>query len=200
MARYGQRDDFHDQPTQHAIYSVDQDPLSDALPTAAPATETLPEPLEPETEPTAWYRKPAVLIGWAVLVLTLIALIGYGISELIRGGQGTGHTPGPTTSTPPTTTTAPAASTSTSPTSSAAGPPAPQPTHQPARRPAPQQPPSPQHSPEPQQSAEPQLPPHRYHPPHLPSDLPLPTDLPHLPSVITIPQIPTVITLPPGLP
>jgi len=198
VARFGQQDDFHEQPTQHAIYGVDQHLLSGAGPTAASPLDTVPEPLEPATVPAAWYRRPAALTGWALLVLTLIALSGYGITELIRGGQGTSHTPGTSvTSTPPTTTTSPAAaSTATPPTSSAAGPPAPQPTHQPAR--APQQPPQSQPPPEQQQSLARQAL-HHHHLPQLPLDLQLPPDLPHLPSVITIPQIPNVITLPPGL-
>jgi hypothetical protein len=125
-----------------------------------------------EHEPTPWYRRPVGIIAWVVAVLILIALIVYGITELIQGGQGTSPTPSTTTSTTPTTTSPPPTTTESStppPTSSAVEPPAQQPTQQPTRQPN-QQPPT-----------------HRHH-------------LPSLPSVITIPEVPTVITLPPGLP
>ena len=96
-----------------------------------------------ETEPTAWYRRPVVLIGWGLMVAILIALIVYGIIELI-GDQGTGRTPSttttpshstPMTTTTTTTTTPPSTTTTTTattapPTSSAVQPPAHEPTQQ----------------------------------------------------------------------
>lgn len=99
-----------------------------------------------------WYRNPVLFIGWLLLVLTLIALIAYGINELIRGDQDTGHTP--STSTPsiaPTATTTPPEITSVAPppTSSAVESPTEQPT---------------------QQSVPQQQPPRRHH--HLPHLLP----------------------------
>ena len=181
MARYGPPEDFHNQPTRHANFGmVEQPPPGEPAPTGQPPGETPPEQFEPdqsvdpfdqETEPTAWYRKPAVLIGWALLVLILIALIVYGITELLEGQQGTSHVPS-TSTTPPTattTTTPQTATTTTPPTSSAVEPPVQQPTQQP-----------------PQQQPTQQQPTHRHH-------------LPQLPPVITIPEVPTTITVPPGL-
>jgi hypothetical protein len=113
------------------------------------------------------------IIAWIVAVLILIALIVYGLMELIQGGSGTSPTPGTTsgtTSTTPTTATTtptPTTQSSETPTSSAVEPPAQQPTQQPTHQPTQQQPT------------------HRHH-------------LPQLPSVITIPDGP-VLTLPPGL-
>ncbi len=56
---------------------------------------------KPEAEPKPWYRNPVTLTGWALLVMILIALIVYGIIELISDRQGTGN---PSTTTPSTTT------------------------------------------------------------------------------------------------
>jgi hypothetical protein len=183
VARNGPPHDFHSQPTQYANYGRGADPPSGGPPppTVPPPAQTPigqqepPEFLDPfdqEAEPTPWYRKPAVLIGWVVAVLILIALIVYGIIELIQGGQGTSHTPStsttPTTTTTATTTPPPATTTTAPPTSSAVEAPQQQPTQQPTRQPNQEQPT------------------HRHH-------------LPPLPSVITIPEVPTVITLPPGL-
>ncbi len=128
------------------------------------------DPLDQETEPTPWYRRPVLLIGWLVFVLLLIALIVYGIIELMHGEQGTSHTPKTTpSSTTTTTTTPPPATTTTTPTTSSAAVPAPQqPTQQPTQEPTQQQPT------------------HRHH-------------LPPLPPVISIPGVPTVITVPPAL-
>ena len=185
MARYGPPDDFHNQRTQHRNYgvgehppAVEQPPPGEPAPTDQPAGETPPEQYEPggdpfdqETEPNAWYRKPVVLIGWALVVLILIALIVYGLMELLGGQQGTSHIPSTSTTTPTTsTTTAPPTSTTetTAPTSSAAQPPAQQPTQQPN-----------------QQQPSQQEPTHRHH-------------LPQLPPVITIPGGPTM-TVPPAL-
>lgn len=189
MAPNGPPDDFHNQQTQYRDYGGPParpggTPPNAPPPAGPPTEEAWPaesrDPFDEETEPTPWYRRPAGIIAWVLAVLVLIALIVYGLMELIGGDQGTGHTPSTsttapsttsTTSTtvPPTTTTTAEPSTTTeAPTSSAAEPPAQQPTHQPTRQPT-QQPPT-----------------HRHH-------------LPQLPSVITIPEVPTVITLPPGL-
>lgn len=186
MARNGPPDDFHNQQTQYANYgSLGGPPRSagEPPPTAPPPGEMPPDqPESPdaldtfgqEPEPTPWYRKPAGIIAWVLAVLILIALIVYGLMELLQGGQGT--SPNPSTSSTPTTTTSttpPPSTTTTSseqpPTSGAVEPPAQQPTQQPTRQPTQQEPT------------------HRHH-------------LPQLPSVITIPEVPTVITLPPGLP
>jgi hypothetical protein len=134
------------------------------------------DPFDREAEPTPWYRKPAGIIAWVIAVLILIALIVYGLMQLLGGGQGTHNAPSTTSSTTPltTTTTTPPETTTTSepPTSSAVEPPAQQPTQQPTRQPTQQQPP-------------PQSPTHRHH-------------LPSLPSVITIPEGP-VVTVPHGM-
>ena len=183
MARYGPPDDFHNQRTQHRHYgvgehppAVEQPPPGERALTHQPPRETPPEQYEPdgdpfdqETEPTAWYRKPVMLIGWAVLVLILIALIVFGLMELLGGQQGTSHIPSTSTTPPTTTTTTPPTTTTetTPPTSSAVQPPAQQPTQQPTQQ-------------QPQQE-----PTHRHH-------------LPQLPPVITIPGGPTM-TVPPAL-
>lgn len=122
-----------------------------------------------EGEPTPWYRKPPLLIAWLVFVAILIALIAYGITELLHGGGGTSPTPSTSSTSTTTTTTTPPTTTTTPSTSSSVEAPAQQPTQQPTRQQPGQQEPS-----------------HRHH-------------LPPMPSVITIPGVPTVITVPPGL-
>ncbi|ORW87050.1 hypothetical protein AWB92_24375 [Mycobacterium sp. IEC1808] len=168
MASNGPPDDFHNQRTQYANYGAAEPP-----PDQPEQPEAL-DPFEQEPEPTPWYRKPAGIIAWIVAVLVLLALIVYGLMELIQGGQGTSPSPSTTSSTSPTTTTTtttmtPTTTESSAPpaTSSAVEPPAQQPTQQPTRQPTQQQPT------------------HRHH-------------MPQLPSVITIPDGP-VVTLPPGL-
>jgi hypothetical protein len=176
VAPNGPPDDFHNQQTQFASHGG----LGGHPPSGEPAPPDQPEspeaewldPFDQEREPTPWYRKPAGIIAWIVAVLILIALIVYGLMELIQGGSSTSPTPSTTsgtTSTTPTTTSMTPTTTPSSetPTSSAAEPPAQQPTQQPTRQPTQQQPT------------------HRHH-------------LPQLPSVITIPDGP-VVTLPPGL-
>ncbi|WP_443987673.1 hypothetical protein, partial [Mycobacterium marinum] len=82
---------------------------------------------KPEAEPKPWYRNPVTLTGWALLVMILIALIVYGIIELISDRQGTGN---PSTTTPSTTT-----STTVAPaTTPRVQPPPQQPTHPPTHR------------------------------------------------------------------
>ena len=111
VASYGPPDDFNNQPTTQADFGRGGHPPSDEPPpTPIPPDQSKPpEPLDQETEPAAWYRKPVVLIVWALLVLILIGLIVYGLGELIGGGEGTGPAP----STTPTTTTAPSSTTTT---------------------------------------------------------------------------------------
>jgi hypothetical protein len=119
----------------------DHPPSDDPLPPPPEQVEP-PDPFDEETEPTAWYRRPVVLIGWGLMVAILIALIVYGIIELI-GDQGTGTTPSstttpaPTTTTTTTTTTPPSTTTTTTtapPSSSAVQPPAHQPPQEPTHR------------------------------------------------------------------
>jgi hypothetical protein len=175
----GPPDDFNNQSTQHDNYCQGGRPAPGAQPPPPPPTLPPPpppppeqfeppeylDPLDQEAEPPAWYRKPAVLIGWALLVLILIGLIVYGIIELIHGENGTSNTPSTSTSTIPSTTTTPtpptAATTTTPttapPTSSAVEPPPQQPTQQ--------------------------QPTHRHHLPPLPSVI----TIPEVPTTITLP-------------
>jgi hypothetical protein len=180
VASNGPPDDFHNQQTQYADYgglggrppSGEPPPPAEIAPDQPESLEAL-DPFDREPEPTPWNRRPVGIIAWIVAVLILIALIVYGLMELIQGGSGTSPTPGTTsgtTSTTPTTATTtptPTTQSSETPTSSAVEPPAQQPTQQPTHQPTQQQPT------------------HRHH-------------LPQLPSVITIPDGP-VLTLPPGL-
>lgn len=179
MASNGPPDDFHNQRTQYANYGGPggPPPLGETPPETPPdqpeSGDAL-DPFEQPPEPTPWYRKPAGIIAWIIAVLILLALIVYGLMELIQGGgQGTSPSPSTTSSTTPTTTATTTMTPTTTessappPTSSAVEPPAQQPTQQPTRQPTQQQPT------------------HRHH-------------MPQLPSVITIPDGP-VVTLPPGL-
>ena len=178
----GPPDDFHNQQTEYRNYGGPPpggSPATDRTDPELPPDQQQPpeslDPLDQETEPKPWYRKPAGLIGWIIAVAILIGLIVYGIMELIGGGEGTTYTPS-TSATPTTTTTTtpPAATTTepstTPPTSSAVEPPAQRPTQEPTGQPT-------------------QQPTHRRHLP-----------MPRIPSVITIPGMPNPVTLPPGLP
>jgi cytoskeletal protein RodZ len=171
VARNGPPDDFHDQATQHAGYGIPEQPTSgQPLPNPPEGSEQA-EPVDSlETEPTPWYRRPPLLIAWLVFVAILLALIVYGITQLLQGGQGSSPTPSTSaTSTTTTTSTATTTTTATTPTtSSAVEAPGQQPTQQPSQQPSQQEPT------------------HRHH-------------LPSVPPVITIPGVPTVITVPPGL-
>ncbi|WP_232002242.1 hypothetical protein [Mycobacterium sp. 1482292.6] len=51
------------------------------------------DPFDQESEPTPWYRKPAMLIAWLVSVVVLIGLIIFGVIELIHGQTGGGISP-----------------------------------------------------------------------------------------------------------
>lgn len=177
VASNGPRDDFHNRPTQHADFGMSEPPTGEVpppnFPRQPPHGFEQPhgvDPFDQEPEPTPWYRKPAMLIAWLISVLILIALIVFGIIELINDDQSVSHVPKSTTSTTTTTTTTtPTTTTTTSEPSSSAE----------------EQPPV-QQQPTGQQT---QQPTHHHHLPQLPQ----------LPPVITIPRVPTVITVPPGL-
>ncbi|OBH07720.1 hypothetical protein [Mycobacterium sp. E3247] len=170
MERTGPPDDFHEQATHHADYGMADQPTSGEAPPYPPDETGQPDAFDAlESEPTPWYRKPPLLIAWLVFVVILIGLIAYGITELLKGGQGTSPTPSTSSTSSTTTTTTTTPTSTTTPTTSSAGEaPAQQPTQQPTREPGQQ------------------APTHRHH-------------LPQVPSVITIPGVPTVITVPPGL-
>ena len=108
MARNGPSDDFHDQQTTKAAFGIEGAP-SDAPPEVEPDQSETPEPHHEGFEPAPWYRSPPLLIAWFLLVLILIALIVYGLGELIGGGEGTSPAPSSTT----TTTSAPTSTTTT---------------------------------------------------------------------------------------
>jgi hypothetical protein len=177
VASKGPPDDFHEQPTQHGDFGVSEQPPTGEIPSSGPPPEGLEpsddaDPFDRDAEPTPWYRKPAMLIAWLVSVLILIALIVFGIIELIHG-ETVSHVPKTTTSTTPTTTTTATttATTTSSPGSSAEQPPAQEPTQQ---------------QPTGGQTQQTQQPTHHHH-------------LPQLPSVITVPGVPNPVTVPPGL-
>lgn len=178
VASNGPRDDFHNQPTQHGDFGVSEQPPTGEIPPAGPPPEGSEQsddvdPFDQEAEPTPWYRKPKMLIAWLVSVVILIALIVFGIIELVNGQQNVPHAPKTTTPTSTTTTTTTTLTTTTtttsSPSSSAEQPPVQQPTQQ-------QQP----------TGGQTQQPTHHHH-------------VPQLPSVITIPGVPNPVTVPPGL-
>lgn len=108
VARYGPPNDFNDQPTTKADFGAGGAP-SGTPPEIPPDQSETPAPHHAGFEPAPWYRSPPLLIAWAVLVLILVALIVYGIGELIGGGESTGPVPSTTT----TTTTAPSSDTTT---------------------------------------------------------------------------------------
>ena len=148
MARYGPSDDFNNQETAKAAFGMEGAP-SDAPPEVEPDQSETPEPdnagIEAGFGPAPWYRSPPLLIAWALLVLILIALIVYGIGELIGGNEGTSPVPSSTTTStlaPTTTTTTmpPVSKTTetTPPPSSEVPPPTQQqPTQQPTNQPTP---------------------------------------------------------------
>lgn len=177
MASNGPRDDFHNQPTQHGDFGSPEQPPTGQVPSSGPPPNP-PEgseragdvdPFDQETEPTPWYRKPAMLIAWLISVVILIALIVFGITELIHGQQNVNHVPKSTTSTTSTTTT----TTSTTTTTTTSSPSSEEP---PAQQPTQQQP----------TGGQTQQPSHHHH-------------LPQLPPVITVPGVPNPVTVPPGL-
>jgi hypothetical protein len=74
-------------------------------------------PFDPAAEPGPWFLRPWVLALWGVLVITLIAVIIWGLLELAHGSGGGRPTP-----TKPSTTTTSAAPTTTTTTTSATAP------------------------------------------------------------------------------
>lgn len=67
VARYGPPDDQNhpdDDPTVYANYGP------------------------PPGEPVPWYRKPAALVGFGALGAVVIALVVFGLANLITGGDG----------------------------------------------------------------------------------------------------------------
>ena len=145
VARNGPSDDFNNQQTTKAAFGMDGAP-SDAPPEVEPDQSETPEPHPAGFEPAPWYRSPPLLIAWALLVLILIALIVYGIGQLMGEGEGTSPVPSSTTTTTtaPTTTTittTPPVSTTTEPppTSSPVEQPPQRPTEQPTNQPTPTQ-------------------------------------------------------------
>ncbi|OBH50071.1 hypothetical protein A5686_14555 [Mycobacterium sp. E2479] len=182
MASNGPRDDFHNQPTQHGDFGAAEQPPTGQIPSSGrppnpPEGFEQPgdvDPFDQEAEPTPWYRRPGMLVAWLVSVVILIALIVFGIIQLMHGQQSVNHNPKTTTSTTTTTTsTTPTTTTPTTAPSSAEEPPAQQPTQQ--------QPPQQQPT-----GGQTQQPSHHHH-------------LPQLPSVITVPGVPNPVTVPPGL-
>lgn len=140
----GPPEDFNNEPTRYrGVGRGDGPPAGEPPPPAPDPVEPPLDPFDEETEPAAWYRRPVVLILWGLSVLILIALIVYGITQLV-GDQGTTSVPKTTTTTPSTTTmtttpTTSPSSTSTTPTTTApptsvSEAPEPQPTHQPTQQ------------------------------------------------------------------
>jgi hypothetical protein len=178
VASKGPRDDFHNQPTQHGDFGVSEQPPTGEIPSSGQPPEGFDgsddaDPFDQEAQPTPWYRKPAMLIAWLVSVVILIALIVFGIVQLIHG-ETVNHAPKTTTSTTPTTTTTATTTDTTTPSPGSSG------EQPPAQEPTRQQPTGGQ---TPQQTQQPS---HHHH-------------LPQLPSVITVPGVPNPVTVPPGL-
>jgi hypothetical protein len=126
---------------------------------------------KPRDEPTPWFRRRWVLITWSALVVLMIALVIWGIIQLISLGSDGSTVPSTQSSTTRSSTT------TISPTTTKGAATIP-PARPPREAPAPGGPPN--------------EPPH--HRPHLPP-LPSVITIPPLPNV---PEAPTVITLPPG--
>lgn len=129
-------------------------------------------------EPIPGWRKPIALAGWGILIAVLIALIVWGIIQLVRGAPPQQPVTNPTPVTATTTTARPSSTASVTPTVSGE-PMTTTPTDAPTASTEDTLP-----------STTPTTPSGEAHP------------LPHLPSVITLPPLPglpTEITLPPGL-
>lgn len=143
------------------------------------------EPGEPDTDdPRPWYQRPAMLIGWLLAVLILLAVIGYGAKQLFGGDDDTGPAPTTTSTTRATTTVTetPTTETTTTPSTEATtAAPSTAATEAPPVNPPGSQPAQTTNKPSP-----------GFRLPDLP-------ELPPIPSTITIPNGPT-ITLPPNLP
>jgi hypothetical protein len=141
VAPNGPSDDFNNKQTTKAAISAGATPSD-----TPPGQSAAPDPHQGGIEPAPWYRSPPLLIAWFLLVLILLALIVYGLGELISGDEGTSPAPSSTTTsttaptTTPTTTTPPASTTTeTTPSSSSEVPPPTQqqPTQQPTNPPTP---------------------------------------------------------------
>lgn len=130
---------------------------------------------DPDADPRPWYRRPVMLILWAVLVLILLGLIAYGVSQLFGSGKSPAPAPSTSSTTSTTTTTTESSSTTATTTESTST----EPSNSSTAAPAP--PNNPPRSQPPQQPT--QQPTHRG--PHLPQ-------LPPLPSTITVPGGPTI--------
>jgi hypothetical protein len=167
MARHAPADYGVDDPTVFLYYGDDEYGSAE------------PEP----DDPIPGWRKPIALIGWGLLIAVLIALIIWGIIQLVHG----------TPPREPATTPTPATTTATTRPSSAATttPPAPQSSVQTTTTPTTDAPTaSSEDTPTSAATTTPTTPSGGAYP------------LPQLPSVITLPALPglpTEITLPPGL-
>ena len=143
MAPNGPPDDFNNQETRHANAAGRQPPSQEPAPPPSdrPEPSESPDSFGEATEPVAWYRRPVVLILWGLSVLILIALIVFGITQLVQD-QGTTKAPSttstttttPTTTTTTTTTTTPSTTTTTTSSSEAVVPPSEQQTRQPTQQ------------------------------------------------------------------
>jgi hypothetical protein len=166
MARHAPADYVVDDPTDFIPYVGDEHGSA---------------PVQPE-DPIPGWRKPVALAGWGLLIVVLIALIVWGIIQLVHGAP----PKEPSTTTPTATTTA----VTSRPSSAATVPPAAPQSSEPTTTPE-----APTASTEdtPTSAA--------------PTTTPTTSSgnaypLPQLPSVITLPSLPglpTEITLPPGL-
>jgi hypothetical protein len=164
MARHAPADYGVDDPTVHLYYGDDEHGGAE------------PEP----DDPIPGWRKPIALSGWGILIAVLIALIIWGIIQLVHGAP----PQEPLTPTPATTTTRPSSAATTTP-------PASQSSAQTTTTPTTDAPTaSSEDTPTSTATTTPTTRSSQGYP------------LPQLPSVITLPALPglpTEITLPPGL-
>jgi hypothetical protein len=164
MARHAPADYGVDDPTVHLYYGDDEHGGAE------------PEP----DDPIPGWRKPIALSGWGILIAVLIALIIWGIIQLVHGAP----PQEPLTPTPATTTTRPSSAATTTP-------PASQSSAQTTTTPTTDAPTaSSEDTPTSTATTTPTTRSSQAYP------------LPQLPSVITLPALPglpTEITLPPGL-
>ncbi|HET9876152.1 MAG TPA: hypothetical protein VFQ37_10350 [Mycobacterium sp.] len=184
MQRYEPPGDPNNEPTRFASYGGSSG-RGYAGPEDYYSGSSGQPPGPPEPPPTPWYLKPAALIGWGALSAILIALLVWGMVQLISNDSGrTKSTTSSTATTTSTTTTtsaspiAPAVTTTdtTSPT-----------TTEPSTTTTTTEPPT--------TTTEPST--TTTEPPAAATTTP-PEGF-HLPSEITVPALPTVIQLPPGL-
>ncbi len=186
-APFGPPDDYQpgNAPTQYADY-------------ASMVPPSAPNPAMPENmtfnppPPTPWFRKTPVLVAWGLLIVAMIAVVIWGIIQLVGRGSGDDGTSGSssetTTSSSATTTSSSASSTTSSSETSTTASSTESSSAPQSEPPRPQQPP--QQAPTP--NAPDTEPSHKHHLPPLPSTITIPP-VPH------VPELPTVITLPPHL-